>query len=166
MIHLWCSAPPRLRSRSKSPLIRPSQTSGTSDQTVPDRSDLWSDEYVLEVRSKQPLIRRVPDRSDPWSDKFQTNVQTKELLKYCPRLKCGRNDLWSDKSAFEIVWSENDFEYEQISQYRYNIFISSIILSILNSTNKKPILKVMLMKVNRKKNDQKKITEYAIFLCF
>ena len=31
---------PRLRSRSKLSLIRPSQTSVTSDQTVPDRSDL------------------------------------------------------------------------------------------------------------------------------
>ena len=62
---------PRLRSRSKSPLIRPSQTSGTSDQTVPDRSDLWSDEnaledhFALELRSKPPLNRRDPDRSDP-----------------------------------------------------------------------------------------------------
>ena len=88
---------PRLRSRSKSPLIRPSQTSGTSDQTVPDRSDLWSDENALEdhcaleVRSKPPLIRRVPDRSDPWSDKFQTIVQTSS--RPLSRLKCVRNSL-------------------------------------------------------------------------
>ena len=67
----------------------------TSDQTVPDRSDLWSDEYALEdhcaleVRSKPPLIRRVPDRSDPWSDKFQTIVQTSS--RPLSRLKCARN---------------------------------------------------------------------------
>ena len=88
---------PRLRSRSKSPLIRPSQTSGTSDQTVPDRNDLWSDENALEdhcaleVRSKPPLIRRVPDRSDPWSDKFQTIVKTSS--RPLSRLKCVRNSL-------------------------------------------------------------------------
>ena len=88
---------PRLRLRSKSPLIRPSQTSGISDQTVPDRSDLWSDECALEdhcaleVRSKPPLIRRVPDRSDPWSDKFQTIVQTSS--RPLSRLKCVQNSL-------------------------------------------------------------------------
>ena len=88
---------PRLRSRSKSPLIGPSQTSGTSDQTVPNRSDLWSDENALEdhcaleVRSKPPLIRRVPDRSDPWSDKFQTIVQTSS--RPLSRLECVRNSL-------------------------------------------------------------------------
>ena len=74
-----------------------SQTSGTSDQTVPDRSDLWSDENaledhcVLEVRSKPPLIRRVPDQSDPWSDKFQSIVQTSS--RPLSRLKCVRNSL-------------------------------------------------------------------------
>ena len=68
-----------------------------SDQTVPDRSDLWSDENALEdhcaleVRSKPPLIRRVPDRSDPWSDKFQTIVQTSS--RPLSRLKCVRNSL-------------------------------------------------------------------------
>ena len=83
-----CISNPRLRSRSKSTLIRPSQTSGTSDQTVPDRSDLWSDEYALEdhcaleVRSKPPLIRRVPDRSDLWSDKFQTI--SRRVPDHCP----------------------------------------------------------------------------------
>ena len=98
--------PPRLRSRSKSPLIRPSQTSGTSDQTVPDRSDLWSDDYALEdhcaldVRSKPPLIRRVPDRSDPWSDKFQTIVQTSS--RPLSRLECARNTV-PDYSAVEIT---------------------------------------------------------------
>ena len=123
----------------------------TSDQTVPDKRDLWSDRprpkwplirrvcarrslcarSALEAASDQtssrpkwPLIRQVPGHCP---DEFQTIVQTKVRSKYCPRLKCARNHLWS----------ENDFEHEQISQYRYNILISSIMLSILYSTNKK-----------------------------
>ena len=38
-------------------------------------------------------------------------------------------------------------------------------LSILYSTNKKPTLKVLLMKLKPKKNAQK-IIENAIYLCF
>ena len=37
-------------------------------------------------------------------------------------------------------------------------------LSIIYSTNEKPILKVLLM--NKTKNNAQKIIEYAIFLCF
>ena len=150
---LWSDRP-----RQVGPLIRPSQTEVTSDQTSMRskiivrskwaRSRLWSDE----IQTEWPLIRQVPDHCP---DEFQTTVQTRVHSKYSPRLKCGRNHLWS----------ENDFEHEQISQNRYNIFISSIILSILYSTNKKPILKVLLMKINRKKMI-KKTTEYAIYLCF
>ena len=104
---------PRLRLRSKSPLIRPSQTSGTSDQTVPDRSHLWSDECALEdrcaleVRSNLPLIRLKCARNSLWSDWSsleiaydQTEVRSKSPL---IRQKCARNHLWSDKSALEIT---------------------------------------------------------------
>ena len=67
---LVSSSIPRLS--SKLLLIRPSQTSVVSDQTVPGRLDLRSDECVLEdhcaveVRSKPPLIRRVPDCFGPF----------------------------------------------------------------------------------------------------
>ena len=141
----------------------------TSDQTVPDKWDLWSDRprpkwplirrvcarrslwarSALEAASDQtssrpkwPLIRQVPDHCP---DEFQTIVQTKVRSKYCPRLKCARNHLWS----------ENDFEHEQISQYRYNIFISSIILSILYSTNKKNNPESIVNESKSKKNDHK-----------
>ena len=104
---------PRLRSRSKSPLIRPSQKSGTSDQTVPDRNDIWSDECALEdrcaleVRSNPPLIRLECARNSLWSDwralyiaYDQSKVRSKSPL---IRQKCARNHLWSEKSALEIT---------------------------------------------------------------
>ena len=97
------------------------------DQTVPDKWDLWSDRprpkwpLIRRVcarrsscarsalkaasdqtssRPKWPLIRQVPDHCP---DEFQTIVQTRVRSKYSPRLKCGRNHLWSDKSALEVA---------------------------------------------------------------
>ena len=69
--------------RLKLPLIRPSQTKVTSDQTVPDQNDLWS-------------------------GKFQTIVQTKVRSKLFPdhvirahrEQVCGRR--WSDQRS---LWS-------------------------------------------------------------
>ena len=152
----------------------------TSDQTVPDKWDLWSDSprpnwplirrvcarrslcarSALEVASDQtssrpkwPLIRQVPYHCP---DEFQTIVQTKVRSKYCPRLKCARNHLWS----------ENDFEHEQISQYRYNIFISSIILSILYSTNKKTNPESIVNESKSKTKWSKKLLSMPFFYAF
>ena len=112
LLFLWVFYP-RLRSRSKSSLIRPSQTSGSSDQTVPDWSDLWSDECALEdrcaleVHSNPALIRLKCARNNLWSDWSapeiaydQTKVRSKSPL---IRQKCARNHLWSDKTALEFA---------------------------------------------------------------
>ena len=88
---LWSDRP-----RQVWPLIRPSQTEVTSDQTSVRskivvrskcaRSRLWSDEFQTEVTpdqtSSRPLPRQVPDHCP---DEFQTIVQTKVRSKYCPR---------------------------------------------------------------------------------
>ena len=81
----WSTASntPRLRSRSKLPLVRPSQKIVTSGQTVPDRNDLWSDKYQTIVQtSSTPLSRLkrarnvVPDHNmHAWSLMIRTCSQ-------------------------------------------------------------------------------------------
>ena len=126
---------------TKQPRLR-CHTEVTSDQTMPDESNLWSDH----PRPKYPLIRlkcarntvcapsaletvsdqTFPGVKDLWSEQNQTIVQTivrsKPLLirllcvqkSLLIRLLCAQNHLWSDSIALEIVWSVNGFHYERI----------------------------------------------------
>ena len=167
-----------LGSRPKWLLIRPSKTKATSDQTDPHWIVLWLDYRALEaqcalkvrlktssdqtiLRSKvTPLIRSVCARIRLWSDwkaleiaYEQIKVRSKSPL---IRLKCTPVYLLIDWSAFKIVWSENDFQNQQISQYR-NILVSwKVMFSIIYSTNGKPILK--LLPIKRKPMCQKNLS--------
>ena len=122
---LWSDHP-----RQNWPLIRPSQTGLTSDQTRV-RSKL---RVHLECARKLPLIRLLCARMSPpdqtsgrlnpplirlkcarsrlWSDwsaleiaSDQTEVRSKSPL---IRLKCARNCLWSDWSALEIASDQTE----------------------------------------------------------
>ena len=120
---------PRLRSRPKWSMIRPSQMKVTFDQTDPDWFFLWSDNNALKapcalnVRSKtyslwsdycalecHPLIRLVCARKRLWSDccafesaSGQNGGHSKTPLII---LKCARNCLWSGRSALRIIYDQ------------------------------------------------------------
>ena len=106
----------------KWPLIKPSQTKVSTDQT----EKLWNtvfDRSAYEVVSDHTL----PDWNDLWSDQTQTIVQTivrsKLLLmgllcarkSFLIRLLCAQNRLWLDSIRLEIVWSVYSFHCERIS---------------------------------------------------
>ena len=65
---------------------------------------LWSDSNALE----EVMIRTSCARSS--YDQTQLRLQL-----FMIRLKCAPNRFWSDSSALEIVWSETDFTYANIS---------------------------------------------------
>ena len=89
----------------------------TSDQTVPDKSNLWSDN----PRLRYPLIRlkctrntvcarsaletvsdqTFPDGNDLWSDHCPEDCATMAQSK--PRRLCAQNHFWSDYLSLEIV---------------------------------------------------------------
>ena len=65
---------------------------------------IWSDSRALEEVTIRPSCAR--------SIYGQTQLR---LQPFMIRLKCARNQFWSDWSALEIVWSEKNFTYEKIS---------------------------------------------------
>ena len=134
------------------------QSKMASDQTVPDKSDLWSDRLGLKCH----LIRLSCARSSVCDLSALKNLFWSE---YCAfeshaliRLVYAQIRLWSDWSAFKMVWSENDFDLEQISQYRYKICISwKLMLSLLLSTKEKPII--------ANENKTRKIAQKMYWVC-
>ena len=125
------------------------------------RNHLWSDR----PRQVGPLIR--PSQNEVTSD--QTSMRSKIIV----RSKCARSRLWSDEFQTEVTPDQtssrplsrrDDFEHEQISQYRYNIFISSIILSILYSTNKKTNPESIVNESKSKKKWSKKLLSMPFFM--
>ena len=143
--HLVCSnTVPRFSSRPKLSYDQTMQTEMTSDQTFQTKvtSDqtfqtkiIFDQTFQTKMSSDQteprPLSRlecaydqtqiqtRVQTINKLWSDHLQTMVQT-QIQTIAPTLI----RLWSDSSALKIVWSEKDFNYEKISSFCYNIFIS------------------------------------------
>ena len=122
---LWSDHP-----RQKWPLIRPTQTDFSSDQTIV-RSKL---RVRLKCARKLPLIRLLCARMSPPD---QTIMRSNTTL---IRLKCVQNSLISER-----IWTWKN------SQLCYNVFTSwKLMFSEIYSTKEKPILKVMLMKRNPK----------------
>ena len=65
---------------------------------------LWSDSSALEEVMIRPSCAR--------SIYGQTQLR---LQLFMIRLKCARNQFWSDSSALKILWSEKYFTYRKIS---------------------------------------------------